>query len=103
MKNKIYDYACGVVNFDEVIKFERWLPVYHSYTGEYICPSLDDECEYKLADATNEYFTTDEGKADLLLLVQGKLNLNEIKESLITHVIKEFTKLINDGYTMEVK
>ena len=90
-ETKIYDYACGVANANEVIKFTR-------HTENY------DEIEwYKLADATNEYFATDEGKADLLLLVQGKLNLNDIKESLITHVVKEFTKLINDGYTMEVK
>lgn len=90
-KTKIYDYACGVVNFDEVIKFKKVSENYETRLG------------YKLADATNEYFATDEGKADLLLLVQGKINLNDIKESLITHVVKEFTKLINNGYTMEVK
>lgn len=102
-KTKIYDYACGVVNANEVIKFESWSPVFHFHTGEYICPSLVDECEYKLVDAADEHFATDEGKADLLLLLQGKINLNDIKASLITHVVKEFTKLINDGYTMEVK
>lgn len=90
-KTKIYDYACGVVNFDEVIKFEKE----HELWSEIL--------KYKIADATNEYFATDEGKADLLLLVQGKINLNDIKESLITHVVKEFIKLINDGYIMEVK
>ena len=91
-KTKIYDYACGVVNFNEVIKFNQMVGFISV-----------DECEYQLADATNEYFATDEGKADLLLLMQGKINLNDIKESLITHVVSEFTKLINDGYTMEVK
>lgn len=89
-KTKIYDYACGVVNFDETVNFK---PI----------STLDCAINYKLADATNEYFATDEGKADLLLLMQGKINLNDIKESLITHVVSEFTKLINDGYTMEVK
>lgn len=101
-KTKIYDYACGVVNANEVIKFESWEPVFHFHTGG-VRPSLVDECEYQLADATNEYFATDEGKADLLLMVQEKINLNDTKESLIDHVVKEFTKLINDGYTMEAK
>lgn len=91
-KTKIYDYACGVVNFDEIIKFNQMVGFISV-----------GECEYSLADATNEYFATDEGKADLLLLVRGKINLNDIKESLITHVVSEFNKLINAGYTMEVK
>lgn len=91
-KTKIYDYAYGVVNSDESIVLNDTIGFIRV-----------DTIEYKLADATNEYFATDEGKADLLLLVQGKINLNDIKESLIDHVVKEFTKLINDGYTMEIK
>lgn len=91
-KTKIYDYACGVVNSDKPIVFNDMVGFIRV-----------DTIEYKLADATNEYFETDEGKADLLLLVQGKINLNDIKESLIEHVAKEFTKLINGGYKMELK
>lgn len=91
-KNKIYDCAYDVVNSDKPIVF-----------NDIVGFIRVDTIEYKLADATNEYFATDEGKADLLLLVQGKINLNDIKEPLKDHVVKEFTKLINDGYTMEVK
>lgn len=89
-KNKIYDYACGVVNSDKVITFKS-------------SNLFDSDIKYRINDAVLERFEKEAGKADLILLVQGKINLNDVKESLITHVVKEFTKLINDGYTIEVK
>ena len=94
-KTKIYDYACGVVNFDEVIKCNP--------------PSDDSElfyCEYKVDDAAIEFGKSEVGGGWLRDWAKGKLSGNAMlnyKEQLITHTVKELTKLYNDGYIMEVK
>jgi len=98
-KTKIYDYACSVVNFDDVIKCKRFGEIYPSV-------SFDDEFEYKVDDAAIEFGKSDEGGAWLRDWAKGKLSGNPMlnyKEQLITHTVKALTKLYNDGYQLEVK
>lgn len=92
-KTKIYDYACSVVNFDAVIKFHK--------LAEWI-----DGGEYKADDAAIEFGASKTGGAWLRDWAKGKLSGNPMlnyKEQLITHTVKELTKLYNDGYQLEVK
>jgi len=94
-KTKIYDYACGVVNFDAVVKCELMVG--------FICV---DECEYKVDDAAIEFGKSNEGGAWLRDWAKGKLSGNPMlnyKEQLITHTVKALTELYNDGYKLEVK
>lgn len=94
-KTKIYDYACGVVNCQHEVLFKRKDPLVDL-----------DRIIYSIADAVHEHRASDDGGEFLLNFAKYKLGGNpylEYQESLITHVVKEFTKLINDGYTMEVK
>lgn len=95
-KTKIYDYACGVVNCQHEVLFKRKDPVFPT-TQRII---------YNIADAVHEHRVSDEGGEFFINFAKYELEGNpnlEYQESLITHVVKEFTKLINDGYTMEVK
>lgn len=92
-KTKIYDYACSVVNFDAVVKFNK--------TAEFI-----DGGEYKIDDAVDEWIRTNKGRAFMRDWSKNKLSgviTLLYKEELITHTVKALTKLYNDGYKLEVK
>lgn len=87
-KTKLYDHACGVVNFFESKVFKS------SKLGE---PNI----AFQLADATNEYFSTDEGKADLVAYFKREINRADIEESLIEYAVEQFKRLIENGYKLE--
>lgn len=87
-KTELYDHACGVVNFFESKAFKS--------------SKLDEpDIVFQLADATNEYFATDDGKADLTAFLQRKINRSDIEESLIEYTVEQFKRLIEDGYKLE--
>lgn len=91
-KTKIHDYACSVVNFEGVVKCtpERW---------------FDLIVKYKIDDAVDEWIATEEGRKFMRDWAKHKLSgdvMLQYKEQLITHTIKQLTKLVNDGYTLEI-
>lgn len=97
-KTKIYDYACGVVNCQHEVLFKRTDPRFNTYVRQKIV--------YNISDAVHEHRVSYAGGEFLVNFAKHQLSGNpylEYQESLITHVVSEFTKLINDGYTMEVK
>lgn len=87
-KTGLYDHACGVVNFFESKAFKS------SNLGE-------PDIVFQLADATNEYFATDDGKADLTAFFKRKINRSDMEESLIEYTVEQFNRLIEDGYKLE--
>lgn len=90
-KTKIYDYACTVVNFEGVVECSH---------------EFDFFMTYNIDDAVDEWIATDEGRAFMRDWAKHKLSGNimlQYKERLIAHTVKVLTKLINYGYTMEVK
>ena len=87
-KTELYDHACGVVSFFESKEFKS------SNLGE-------PDIVFQLADATNEYFATDEGKADLVAFFKRKINRSDIEGSLIEYTVEQFKRLIEDGYKLE--
>lgn len=91
-KTKIYDYACGVVNFEGIVKFYKvayWI----------------DGGQYKIDDAVDEWIATNEGRAFMRDWAKHKLSGNimlQYKEHLVNHTVKVLTKLINDGCKLGV-
>lgn len=87
-KTELYDHACGVVNFFESKAFTS--------------SKLDEpDIVFQLADATNEYFATDDGKADLVAFFKRNIGRPDIEESLIEYTVEQFKRLIEDGYKLE--
>lgn len=91
-KTKIHDYACSIVNFEGTVMF---------------CNPDDgyDSGLYIIDDAVDEWIVTEEGFAFVRDWAKHKLSgdvMLQYKEHLITHTIKALTKLVKDGYTLEI-